>query len=353
MSKGPKKKVEKNKVSKAPVKTKSKPGLKVKVLSKPKDDKKSAVKIKSKFDPAAGGGTKSADKPLGKGEIKKPTLLKAAKEGPKGKADVKSAPKGAANGTAKVLSKAPLKAPVKTASQKSTLSDAKAKGATKSEVLNKKKTPVAKGSEAQIKTKEEVKPSKKVKEDKASKKNKKKEEVGLEDDFIPDDDIDGSDEIGEYEEELKAVETMDLETEDEEDWSLETKPAGEEDIVLTDAEGNRYCRAKDCDQIANVETYCRYHYLLYWKRIQIRKKILADGKFERYVEELTSRFPDKFLEMIRRDLLTQKDFLSAIQELEIDEADSSAETEEDTQSFMDEVRGLGEATTGSLDDDEY
>src|SRR5687768_4610821 len=71
---------------------------------------------------------------------------------------------------------------------------------------------------------------------------------------------------------------------------LTSQPDPNDEIILTDAEGRRYCRVSDCDQIANVDTYCRYHYLLHWKKIQVRKKILADGKLERYIEELTSRY---------------------------------------------------------------
>ncbi|MBV2167869.1 MAG: hypothetical protein KUL82_04095, partial [Bdellovibrio sp.] len=106
-------------------------------------------------------------------------------------------------------------------------------------------------------------------------------------------------------------------------------------------------------QIAAVDAYCRYHYLLFWKKIQVRKKILADGKLERYVEELTSRYPDKFLEMIRRDLRTEKDFLGAIQELEIDESAGENEFEEDTSAFIEEVRGMGENGASGVEDDEY
>lgn len=125
-----------------------------------------------------------------------------------------------------------------------------------------------------------------------------------------------------------------------------------EEIVLTDADGRRYCRVKDCDQIAVVEGYCRYHYLLFWKRIQIRKKILSEGKLERYIEELTARYPDKFLDMLRKDLRSEKEFLAAIQELEIDESAVDGEFEDETQSYIDEVRGMGESNN-SRDDDEY
>ncbi len=113
----------------------------------------------------------------------------------------------------------------------------------------------------------------------------------------------------------------------------------EEEIVLTDAEGRRYCRVKDCDQLSSVDGYCRYHYLLFWKKIQIRKKILTEGKLERYVEELTARYPDKFLEILRKDLRSEKDFQGAIQELEIDESAVDNEFEDEAQTYIDEVRG--------------
>jgi hypothetical protein len=174
----------------------------------------------------------------------------------------------------------------------------------------------------------------------------------MDDDFIADDDMMG-DEIGEYEEELKAVEESEEEIEVVEEWTPEEKDKGDEEIVLTDAEGRRYCRARDCDQVAAVDVYCRYHYLLFWKKIQVRKKILVDGKLERYIEELTARYPDKFLEMIRRDLRTEKDFLAAIQELEIDESATENEFEEDTNAFIEEVRGMGDNGGNASDDDEY
>ncbi len=172
------------------------------------------------------------------------------------------------------------------------------------------------------------------------------DDVGLESDDL------GTDEIGEYEEELKAVEEADSESDDEVAWLTDSREKESEEIVLTDAEGRRYCRSRDCDQIAMVDGYCRYHYLLFWKRIQIRKKILADDELERYVEELTARYPDKFLEMIRRDLRTEKDFLSAIQELEIDEGAIDNDYEEDTQSFIEEVRVIGEGG-GGVEEDDY
>lgn len=184
----------------------------------------------------------------------------------------------------------------------------------------------------------------------------KKEEFALEDDLVGENDDFSTDELSEYQAELESAE----EEVDEKEVVIEepaqgafttTMKEGGDDIILTDAEGRRYCRVKDCDQIGTVDAYCRYHYLLLWKKIQVRKKILTDGKLERYIEELTSRYPDKFLEVIRRDLRTEKDFVSAIQEMEIDESGGDNDFEDESSNFIDEVRG---ATPESLtDDDDY
>jgi hypothetical protein len=52
--------------------------------------------------------------------------------------------------------------------------------------------------------------------------------------------------------------------------------------------------------------------------------------------------------MIKRDLKTEKDFLSAIQELEIDDS-AEGDMEEDS-GFIDEVRGIAGRARGSGDE---
>jgi hypothetical protein len=129
--------------------------------------------------------------------------------------------------------------------------------------------------------------------------------------------------------------------------------ADPDEVVLTDAEGRRYCRATDCDQIGLVDGYCRYHYLYFWKKIQVRKKILADGKLERYIEELTARYSDKFIELLRKDTRTEKDFLAAVQELELDDSASasSPQDEDEAKTYLEEISGV--ATESSRDDEGY
>lgn len=310
--------------------------------------------VKKKAPAKAAKATKSTSKAT----TKKAAPVKAAKATSK-KAEKTVVKKKAAAAKPVVKKAAPIKkkveakAPVKAKAVKPPVKEVKATkkaAAPQEEVVKKPKKVAEPQPEVEEKPKKEAKAAAAPKKATKAKKEKEKEkDDSIDEDFISEDGL--GDEIGEYEEELKAVEEADEEVEVEEEWTGEEKSPEDEEIYLTDAEGRRYCRARDCDQAAIVDVYCRYHYLLYWKKIQIRKKILDDGKLERYVEELTSRYPDKFLEMIRRDLRTEKDFLAAIQELELDETAQENDFEEDSRDFIEEVRGM--ESSSSVDDDDY
>ena len=277
-----------------------------------------------------------------------------AKAKPTKKAASSKAKPAKAGAGAKKDNKKVVKKPVIKAKKPAPVKTQKVVAETKKEKEPKKITPapVKKLAEEKNNAKANEKSAPKAaKAESKSKSKAKKPEKKAEEDF--DDDIIGDDfgesEIAEYEEDLKAVEEDDddinLELSDDDDTEVK-----DEEIYLTDSEGRRLCRVRDCDQVSTVEGYCRYHYLLLWKKIQIRKHILIDGKLEKYVEDLMARYPDKFLEVIRKDLKTEKDFLSVIQELEIDEsAIAENEGEDEVQSFADEIRGIGEAP--AMDDD--
>jgi len=99
-------------------------------------------------------------------------------------------------------------------------------------------------------------------------------------------------------------------------------------VSITDAEGRVLCRSVNCDQAAVVDGYCRYHYLLYWKKIQLRRKILSEGKLEKYVQDLTARYPDKFLDILAKDLASEKDFQQTCLELGITGSENEVDPDE-------------------------
>lgn len=280
-------------------------------------------------------------KPISKSTKTKAKQTKPAK--PVKKDDKKAVKKPLVSAKVKSVKSVPAVAPKKVDIKKE--KEAPKKGAVS--VKNNAKANSVSEDSAQKAVKVDTKSKPKTK--KADRKSDKKSEEDLESDLIGDDEF-GESEIAEYEEDLKAVEDDDDDSglelsEDDED--LDKK---DEEIYLTDSDGRRLCKVRDCDQVSTVDVYCRFHYLLLWKKIQIRKHILNDNKLEKYLEDLTSRYPDKFLEVIRKDLKTEKDFLSVIQEMELDEnALAETENEDEVQSFSDEIRGIGEAP--GLDED--
>lgn len=276
------------------------------------------------------------------------------------KAPAKAAPKKAAPGKAKTPAKSTASAGSKASPKTAKPAPKKAGGIAKSvasavgKIFGNAK-PDAKAPKAAAPMPAESKSAKKTVAPPKKKKDKKSKD-GFEmeeDDLLASDEELGSEEIPDLSEfDEHEAEEADLQEDDSDESSLTTEARSSDDeIVLTDAEGRRYCRVRDCDQISAVEGYCRYHYLLLWKKIQVRRKILADGKLERYVDELTSRYPDKFLEMIRKDLRTEKDFLGAIAELEIDESAVDNEFEDEAQSYVDEIRGISN-DAGSMSEEE-
>lgn len=123
----------------------------------------------------------------------------------------------------------------------------------------------------------------------------------------------------------------------------------EKEVVLTNADGKIYCRVHDCDSEATTENYCRFHYLALWKRNKIKAKILQGGKLDKYIEDLTSKYPDKYLEMLRKDLSSEKDFNLIVAEMDVEDSGDEIENEEETSRFIEEVRG---GVPSSSDEDE-
>lgn len=86
-----------------------------------------------------------------------------------------------------------------------------------------------------------------------------------------------------------------------------------------------YChlgKSAPCVKLAEGSTgpgYCRLHYIKNWKKIKRKELILKEGKLNQYIEELISKYPDKYIEAIRLDLSDDKAFAKVIHDLELDE----------------------------------
>lgn len=93
-----------------------------------------------------------------------------------------------------------------------------------------------------------------------------------------------------------------------------------------DANGAAVCREVACELMATTAHYCRMHYIKNWKKIKRKEMILKEKKLNHYIEELISKYPDKYIEAIRQDLASEKDFAKVIADLEIDEGTDDFES---------------------------
>ncbi len=104
------------------------------------------------------------------------------------------------------------------------------------------------------------------------------------------------------------------------------------------------CREVACEMLATSSGYCRMHYIKNWKKIKQKEVLLKERKLDRYIEELVAKYPDKYIEAIRQDLLTDKEFAQVARDLEItdatDDDETTVETESgtDSESFIDSIR---------------
>ncbi len=98
------------------------------------------------------------------------------------------------------------------------------------------------------------------------------------------------------------------------------------------------CREPGCDHEALIAGYCRLHYIKNWRRIKRKEAILASGQLNNYVEELVSKYPDKYLEVIRQDLASEKDWAKVVIDLELEAPEEDAPADEEAEAVSDGAR---------------
>jgi len=115
----------------------------------------------------------------------------------------------------------------------------------------------------------------------------------------------------------------------------------------------RRCREPGCDHEFILVGYCRMHYIKNWRRVKRKEAILASGQLNNYVEELVSKYPDKYLDVIRQDLATEKEWGKAVVDLELEGSDEDGGGEEDIDAVAEGVRPAsgGGGARGEFDDE--
>jgi hypothetical protein len=118
------------------------------------------------------------------------------------------------------------------------------------------------------------------------------------------------------------------------------------------AAGKRRCREPGCDHEALIHGYCRLHYIKNWRKIKRKEAILASGQLNNYVEELVNKYPDKYLDVIRQDLASEKEWAKVVVDLELESADEEAGAEEDLDAVAEGVRPAAGGRGGEFEGDD-
>ncbi len=114
--------------------------------------------------------------------------------------------------------------------------------------------------------------------------------------------------------------------------------------------GEKLCRESGCENFATTKGYCRLDYIKNWKKIKRKEMILKEGKLNQYIEELVSKYPDKYIDIIRQDLSTEVNFNKIIHDLELDESIDDLEYDGDS---IDSLIGAISKSSDDMDDGDF
>jgi hypothetical protein len=99
------------------------------------------------------------------------------------------------------------------------------------------------------------------------------------------------------------------------------------------------CREIACESSSSTAGYCRLHYIKNWKKIKRKELILREKKLNQYIEELVSKYPDKYIEAIKQDLADETAFSKVIYDLELDEGvDDIPSDDESDEQVIDSIK---------------
>ena len=87
------------------------------------------------------------------------------------------------------------------------------------------------------------------------------------------------------------------------------------------------CEEKRCGKEATTANFCRFHYIAYWKRQPGKKAPTREDKLNYYIREITRRYPEEYLEIIKRDLSSDESFKKSLHEMNIEFEDGELASE--------------------------
>lgn len=64
----------------------------------------------------------------------------------------------------------------------------------------------------------------------------------------------------------------------------------------------RICKEKGCNNSQTTEGYCRLHYLKNWKKLKSKRHKTAAERLNKYIEQIVERNPNRYMEVLKKDI---------------------------------------------------
>src|SRR3989338_2140386 len=79
----------------------------------------------------------------------------------------------------------------------------------------------------------------------------------------------------------------------------------------------KQCSNKGCHAPQTTDKYCRLHYIGAWQKKHDKKEIAKEKMLDNYVAAITKRYPEQYLDIIKRDLSSTERFKKTLEELDL------------------------------------
>lgn len=83
----------------------------------------------------------------------------------------------------------------------------------------------------------------------------------------------------------------------------------------------KICKTKGCNNAATTAGYCRLHYLMNWRRLKETKQRDAAERLNKYIDKIVEKHPDKYVEIIKKELKSRRFEKNVTEEYGADQID--------------------------------
>ncbi len=97
------------------------------------------------------------------------------------------------------------------------------------------------------------------------------------------------------------------------------------------------CKGKKCKKPATSGKFCRLHYIAQWAKKREHQSQAKERILDRYIAAISKKYPDTYLEVIKRDLSSEKRFRETLEELDISDF-SDKDLKVEFQEILDKVK---------------